>query len=56
MKFLFYLFMYLSSFFSILFNHASHTQRNDCIYVQTVDLHMGRVNNIDHDNRLNAKH
>ena len=28
------------SFLSILFNHACHTDHNDCIYAQTVDLKM----------------
>ena len=34
-----------TAFFN-LFNHASHTQHNDCTNVQTADLQMGRVNNI----------
>ena len=36
---------------TILFNHASHTQHNNCTYVQTVDLQMGRdpIRLIDRD-------
>ena len=35
-----------SAYIQFLFNHISHTQHNNCTYVQIVDLQMGRDSNI----------